>query len=80
MSAEVVQRLEAVAARLESVAASLGKGGSGSSTGAAAGGAGGASSSQLRAYDDYYSSSVQPFVDAANKLPGTKQFVSTYPY
>jgi len=65
MSADVLKRLEAVAARLESYAAGLKpRGGGGDSKG-------GDDSAAVSAYDEYYSTYVQPFIDNLRKVKET---------
>jgi adenylyl cyclase-associated protein len=64
MSADLLKRLEAVAARLEAYAGSLKpRGGGGDSKGG--------DSAAVGAYDAYYSSVVQPFIDNIRKVKET---------
>ena len=75
MSDSIVARLEAVAAKLEAFAASNPT----PSACPASGSSGSASSgpsAKVAAFDSFYSASVQPFIDAANSVEGTKIVVS----
>jgi len=64
MSAELLKRLEAVTARLETYASGLKpRGGGGDSKGG--------DSAAVAAYDQYYSSCVQPFIDNIRKVKET---------
>ena len=69
MTDAVVKRLEAVAAKLEAFAGSVSSGSSsaGSSAPSAAG-----PSARVQAYDAFYAAHVQPFLDAANAVEGSK--------
>lgn len=70
MSDAIVKRLEAVAAKLEQFV----HGAPAASSAPAAPSAG--PSARLQAFDALVQAAMQPFVDAANAVPGTKAVVS----
>jgi hypothetical protein len=74
MTDAIVKRLEAVAAKLEAFAAGNGATSSTHATSTASSSAG--PSAKLAAYDALYTASIQPFIDAANAVEGTKPVVS----
>jgi len=74
MSEALVQRLEAVAAKLESFVGSMGSGSAAAVVPASGSGAGAGAgpSARLQAYDAFMSASANPFLEAAGAVEGTK--------
>ena len=76
MSDAIVKRLEAVAAKLEAFAAGNAGAAAAASSSSSSGSAAGPSAGVV-AYDAFYASAAQPFIDAANAVEGSKAVVSS---